>query len=326
MPKLVTVIITVYNGDKFIDRCVESVLSQQNFDINELEILIINDGSTDGSLKKINTYKSQFPKIFTVINQKNKGAANARNHGISLAKGDFLTIVDQDDWLDSNFLSQFIEALEEDTDVVQGGFSLVSENKQIIKQIFPTETEFGKFLAIPAWAKLYRTEFLRSNKINFFENNIGEDSIFTVDVIRKCRKYKTIRYAGYNNFFENLENVTNGLHKGLSPQVNFVGLLNRLKQTLDSQNSIYEYNLIRTFCYYLLSYGKYATPDRFREVYLEIFKWIKENKIYIYKNRYVWFAPSGELISARLGIKIILLVEVFRLIKPFSKIYAKGKN
>lgn len=52
MPKLVTVIITVYNGDKFIDRCVESVLSQQNFDINELEILIINDGSTDGSLKK----------------------------------------------------------------------------------------------------------------------------------------------------------------------------------------------------------------------------------------------------------------------------------
>ncbi len=322
MSKLITVIIPVYNGEDFIERCLDSVICQ-DVDRDIVEILVIDDGSRDESVKKINRYVRKNPKLITFIKKSNSGAADTRNLGISMVKTEFLTFLDQDDWLDTDFLRKNLSAASDDVDIIQGGFNLCDSKGKKIKKIYPVATEFGKFLAIPAWAKVYRTSFLMKNKIKFFDNNIGEDNVFTMHVIKKARCYKTIRYSGYNNYFDNVSSVTNSFHKGLSPKVNFMKLMNELCR-ISKDDRLFEYNMIRTAYYYLLSYGRYATSERFIEVSNEIDNWFSINGIDVYRNKYLWCGLNGEKVFVRLGICIFLIVKKIRLIKIFAIIYTKG--
>ena len=333
MPKKVSIVIPVYNamtsGGGYIHRCIQSVLGQRNFDSSDIEILIINDGSKDDSFEVLQQIERENKGKITLINQTNKGAAKTRNKAIDLAKGEYLTFLDQDDWIDSDYLSTLYKSIiSQKTDVVQSGFKLVSQSGMVKDTVMPVNKAFGKFLAIPAWAKIYRTRFLQENNIKFFSNNIGEDSIFTVDIIKKAT-YATINHAGYNNSFDNSTNVTNSLHKGLSKEVNIIGLMEELKnKTLtpgSGENDLYEYNIIRTASYYLLSYGSYATPQRFIETNGLLNDWMKENIPRHNTNKYVWLSPKGERASASLGVKIIMILNKARLVPFFARIYCKGR-
>lgn len=93
MQPLVSVIIPVYNVGKYLDECIESILSQT---ISNFEIILVDDGSTDDSLNICNKYKN---KNVIVIHQENSGVSAARNAGIKVAKSEFITFVDGDDWL-----------------------------------------------------------------------------------------------------------------------------------------------------------------------------------------------------------------------------------
>lgn len=216
MSKKVSVIIPVYNAmtssGGYIQRCIESVLNQQNLDKEDVEIIVINDGSKDNSYEVLRQIAKKNKGRITLIDQANSGAANTRNRAIDMAKGEYLTFLDQDDWIDGDYLTTLITSIvSRKTDVVQSGFKLVSQDGVVKNTVMPVDKAFGKFLSIPAWAKMYRTKFLMENNIKFFSNNIGEDSVFTIDIIKKAT-YATINYAGYNNSFDNSTNVTNSLH------------------------------------------------------------------------------------------------------------------
>ncbi len=322
MNKIITIILPVFNGEKFIERCLDSIVNQ-SVDRQLVSVLVIDDGSKDKSVDRINRYVKKYPEMIALVTKKNSGVANTRNLGISMVKTEFLTFLDQDDWLEPDFLKESLAAIADNIDVVQGGFNLCDGNGRKVKIIYPVETEFGKFLAIPAWAKIYRTDFLQKNKITFFDNNIGEDNVFTVNVIKKAR-YKAIKYAGYNYYFENDQSVTNALHKGLSSKVNFMALLDALCE-VSKNEGLLEYNIIRTAYYYLLSYGRYATLERFIEVSEVIDKWFEDNNINVYKNKWVWHKPKGEKISATIGIWLLMIVKKTHLIKLFAIIYTKGE-
>lgn len=332
MSKKVSVIIPVYNamtsGGGYIQRCIESVLNQQNLDKEDVEIIVINDGSKDNSYEVLRQIAKKNKGRITLIDQANSGAANTRNRAIDMAKGEYLTFLDQDDWIDGDYLTTLITSIvSRKTDVVQSGFKLVSQDGVVKNTVMPVDKAFGKFLSIPAWAKMYRTKFLMENNIKFFSNNIGEDSVFTIDIIKKAT-YATINYAGYNNSFDNSTNVTNSLHKGLSKEVNIIGLMEELKnKTLapgSENNDLYEYNIIRTASYYLLSYGSYAAPRRFIETNKLLNNWMNENLPHYSTNRYVWISPAGERISASFGVKIITILNKIRLVPLFARIYCKG--
>ena len=331
MKKQISIIVPVYNGQDFIRRCIDSLLSQKQIELLDIEILLINDGSKDQSLAIIEEYKKLYPKIFTIVNQKNKGAAYTRNKGIRLASGEYVSLVDQDDYVDDDYVYTLLKSIaNHEYDVVQSGFKLTNTHGNTNKTVMPINTEFGGFLAIPAWAKIYRTQFLLKNDITFFDNNIGEDSVFTTNVILSAgkKRYGTINYAGYNNYFENASNVTNTLHKGLSESVNIIALLdelNSIKSDATYSEKLLHYNIIRTTIYYLLSYGRSATSQRFLEVYDDLFSWLRKNVSGFSSNRYVIIKPKGESLSASMGIKMMILLHRLRIIPVFAKIYCKGE-
>lgn len=94
--KRVSVIIPVYNTERYLRKCLDSLLNQT---LQDIEIIVINDGSTDNSLKILEDYATAYPNLFTLINSKNQGAGKARNLGIDIAAGEYIWFVDSDDWI-----------------------------------------------------------------------------------------------------------------------------------------------------------------------------------------------------------------------------------
>ena len=123
MDKIITIIIPVFNGEKFIEKCLDSII-EQDIDRDLIDVLVIDDGSSDDSVKKINDYVDKYPKLFTMITKDNSGVADTRNLGISIAKTKFLTFIDQDDWLDRDFLKKSLLNMTDEVDVIQGGFNI----------------------------------------------------------------------------------------------------------------------------------------------------------------------------------------------------------
>jgi|GEM_PF-353316 len=330
MQKKLSIIIPIYNGERYLRRCLDSVLQQRNLDMHTVEMLLLNDGSKDSSLKILKQYAKKYPGIIKIIDQPNMGAARTRNNGIAAATAPYTMFLDQDDWIDPDYCRIFFDAISNGQyDVVYGGFRLVDEFGKMTGQRLPGSTEFDKFLFIPAWAKIHRSQFLKQHKIEFFENNIGEDNVFTAKEIATTEKYVGIAYVGYNNSFQNSGNVTNSLHKGLSKEVNFTRLLQaivELEPLRPGVKAMMKYNVLRTIAYYLFSYGRNATPKRFIEVNDEIFNWLHTNVPDFSRRACLPFGPKGENAKASLSVAALLLMNRVRLVPLFAKIYCKGKN
>ena len=110
--KKVSIIIPAYNADKWIGRCLESCIRQ---DYPKLEIIVVNDGSTDRTLEVCNNYKKKNNNVI-VINKENRGVSNSRNVGIKKSTGEYLLFVDADDYIDSNMCARLVECMKDDVD------------------------------------------------------------------------------------------------------------------------------------------------------------------------------------------------------------------
>ena len=112
----VSVIIPVYNTEDYLKECIESLVNQT---LREIEILIVNDGSTDSSLEIMKEFKNKYPNIIKIFDKVNGGQASARNYALSFAQGEYLGFVDSDDWVDITMYEEMYEKAEkEDADIV----------------------------------------------------------------------------------------------------------------------------------------------------------------------------------------------------------------
>ena len=194
MPKL-SIVIPVYNAEKYINECIDSILRNSQKSLNQTEIIIVNDGSTDHTLDKLKKYKKY--KNIHIYTTKNQGVSAARNHGIKLAKGNWITFIDADDKVTEGFIDVCNLLMNEETSLIilnrQDRLSLTRED--LIKKILSTQN----FLASPC-LKLYSTKFLKQEKILFDSRVIiGEDLLFNLSVVLKSKKieYKNIKYYLY---------------------------------------------------------------------------------------------------------------------------------
>lgn len=185
--KRLSLIIPVYNVEKYVARCVQSCL-QQNLSIEEFEIIIINDGSTDKSLDIINSLVENQINIL-VVSQDNSGLSVARNKGLSLAKGEYVWFIDSDDWIQENCLEKLYSLCGINSlDVLAIGAAEYDENKCIKRFSFAKHLESlidGKeFLlkdkfqpCVPFY--ICKREFLLKNNLYFCEGVYHEDFEFT---------------------------------------------------------------------------------------------------------------------------------------------------
>lgn len=195
----VSIIVPVYNTSDYLTRCLDSILSQT---YSNWELIIIDDGSKDNSLNICNEYASKNKQI-TVLSQVNSGVSSARNRGIEVSTGEFITFIDSDDWISPDYLEMLINKQQEtNSDIVVGNLSIVDE--EINKSIpFPSENLlltreeflklFGKLysetLISGPCVKLYSSDIIKNHSIQFDPNrNLGEDLIFNLEYLTFCNR------------------------------------------------------------------------------------------------------------------------------------------
>ena len=123
----ISVIVPVYNGEEFLSQCLDSILAQT---LQDIEILCVNDGSTDNSLKILKGYAKKDKRI-QIINQKNQGLSASRNNAMKIAKGEYLSFVDADDYINKQFLEElYNSAIKENADIALGNIIRVENGEK----------------------------------------------------------------------------------------------------------------------------------------------------------------------------------------------------
>ena len=209
MPKI-SIIVPVYNTEKYISNCIESILKQKEKDF---ELLLIDDGSKDQSGRICDTYATKDDRI-KVIHKKNGGVSSARNLGIDHAKGEMIFFIDSDDTVGSDYLKN-LEIID-DEDFVQSGVKILEND--YLKPIMTHEDIFKDYNQFwmqsrqqwPSMCCLSR-KVIEENHLRFDTNlKMGEDGLFNQIFISKCKK---IRRTTFNQYYYNSDNLESASHK-----------------------------------------------------------------------------------------------------------------
>lgn len=187
----VSVIVPIYNASEFLDRCLSSIVNQT---LKDIEIILINDGSTDDSKIIIDKYMSKYKNII-LIDKKNEGVGKARNDGIRKASGEYITFVDSDDYIKENMLEVFYEySKKHSLDMMTSLYYKVKNNKEILwkaskYKIGNVKTSPNIILAVEyaPWGKLYKRSMVIENNIFFEENKKYEDMPFVCKCLLKSK-------------------------------------------------------------------------------------------------------------------------------------------
>lgn len=194
--KKLTIIIPIYNAEKYISICIKSIIrSDKNF-----EILLVNDGSTDQSGKICEDLANNDSRI-RVIHKKNAGVSSARNEGLRHASGEYIMFVDADDMLNKDWDFILKELKNDDIYYFSKKLNQNINKEELLKYIIGFNPE-SICIAGP-FSKIFRKDFLEKNKIKFNEKLInGEDMLFNVECLVDCEKYKikTFSFYQYRNF------------------------------------------------------------------------------------------------------------------------------
>ncbi|KKP68309.1 MAG: Cell-wall biogenesis glycosyltransferase [Candidatus Moranbacteria bacterium GW2011_GWE1_35_17] len=323
MDKKISIIIPVYNAQKTIAKCLNSILGNSFYDY---EILLINDGSSDGSQKILESYLDKFPDKIRVFEQENQGVAKARNLGILLSQGEYIVFIDNDDFIDKEYLKIFAEAISAgDLDLVLGGYRRTTLEK-VLYEMRLASTEWSKYMIMAPWAKIYKKDFLVKNKIEFLDNNIGEDVYFNLLAVNLSDKISIINYCGYNWFY-NLQSVSNAKQKEMKNNLNVKKLLEashgRLLEMGVSNKKEVEFYFIRYIIWYLLYTGRKSAYHQVSQEFGSLFNWLKVKYPKFEKNYGIsLFSPEGETLRNRLIVYIFMGLYRLRLIRLFFRGYA----
>ena len=191
----VSIIIPIFNSEKYLTRCLNSLINQS---LKEIEIICINDGSTDKSLSILEDFAKKDERI-VILNQENKGQSIARNEGINIAKGEYIGFVDSDDWVDLDFFEKLYKSAKSNNcDIASAGIIRLHKfnkkyylkyNKEII-----TENTNEKFeiCDVPElsyiWNKIYKLSEFRKNNFSFTPGIYYEDVIITPKLLFFMKK------------------------------------------------------------------------------------------------------------------------------------------
>lgn len=214
--KKITVIIPMHNTEEYIERCIRSVINQT---YKNLEIIIVNDGSTDDSLQICERLKGEDTRI-KIINQENKGVSGARNAGLESATGEYIGFIDSDDFLEKNMYEKLIGYIEKyDADfasaraymIDRNGILEVSHYNNYVDS-FEDEKSILKsyvdgFLTIAVWDKLFKREAI--GNIRFDSTVFCEDAKFVLDVCSKVKKVVCTSERLYNHLRRTGNSLTN---------------------------------------------------------------------------------------------------------------------
>jgi glycosyltransferase involved in cell wall biosynthesis len=235
--KKISIIVPIYNVQEYLEKCLTSIILQT---YNNLEIILVNDGSKDDCDKIISSF-SERDYRFKLINQKNEGLSSARNTGLDVASGDFIMFIDSDDWVDSNYVSTLLSKMDEGFDMVmvpyfrayqnhlepryfgwQGEYSALEIKRRLLglyKEELKDPSQADSMVTV--WGKLYNAKVIKQNKLKFVDTNIigsAEDLLINLQYIQHVEKVFIIDNPMYFYRKDNLVSFTKNYRPKLLKQ------------------------------------------------------------------------------------------------------------
>lgn len=297
---LISVIVPVYNVEKYLNRCVDSIINQT---YSNLEIILIDDESTDTSGKICDEYKEKDERIH-VIHQKNGGAATARNAGLNIALGKYIMFVDADDYVDKNICYHLLQTLiETNSECCFCGYKTFDENNDKIKEyaVKRRNTLTGidalrkRYIdnlnyinVVEPWGKLFKSDMWEN--LRFSDGMYYEDLDIVPYLYLECSKVTIENYAGYYYFLRD-ESCSRGTGKDDKRYVDSLKIRNKhieLYKKYDTK--LYEKNIEILLELIFTSFKNNWVPKKYIELSNELFhKYRKECKIHSLKIKIRYF-------------------------------------
>ncbi len=332
----ISVIIPVYNAQQYLKKCLDSLI-QQSF--QDFEAVLVNDGSTDDSLKILNEYADKYPEKFKVFTKENGGQSSARNLAFHYISGKYVTFLDSDDYYNSDYLEiLYHSAKKNDSDMVISGQNKVDEQGNVLERIEYRKNKKGECILrrLNFSGKLYKTDFLKKHNMRFAEGKIYEDNPFNFVTIGLADNLTVLPYVGYNQIVHPGSTTTKQIsedklpYKEIEEAIRYV--VENQKDTNDK--AVFEYTILSFFTYFIFKANKqhmYLDLEGRKsnqEVINHLCEFVLSNlKKYFpgyWKNPYLGIFKNPELqLTQRVGAVIFVFLCRTNLLKKFAKLYYK---
>lgn len=317
MPK-VSVIIPVYNVEKYLRRCLDSIMVQ---DYDDFEVICVNDCSPDSSEQIIAEYESRYPgKVRGLKNPENMGQGRSRIHGLRESTGEYIIFLDSDDHIKPDYIRTYVNAIEgTDLDMVIGGY--VRDVDGVYTDC-PVLDSIWSVVTYPvAWGKIFARKFLVDNDIHFTHVRQGEDVFFSLNVFYYVQKYKVINYCGYY-YYLNRNSTTTSMNYDKNFEEVVVKMFDLFMEKCDLQmvsqgkRDIIEYTYLANMINALITYGHGGKIARMKKKYDFYMSDMKKRFPEYKKNPHIGiFKPKGQTLKIRLGVGVVMLLHRIRLDK-----------
>lgn len=324
---LVSIIIPVYNAEKFIEN---TILNLNNQTYENIEVIAINDGSKDNTKVVLdNLMKRDDLHIkFRVIHQENMGICHTRNNGMRLAEGKYIAFVDHDDSMMPNAIELLVARAEaENADMVMGGFELIDKDGKVLEHRPLDPTDSWSLFSINApWGRIFKREIIEKHDVKFFITKISEDFYFNYLYMSYCDKIEVIPQVVYQWLYS-AGSESHANMSQYSEDRDVLIMLTALLKDMKSDNKLpkeyVEYGLIKHVFWYMFYVSRSASKDILSQIYDRCTSWLDLNCPNYKKNSLVSFGrPVSEGLVQRVFVKMVVTFEKMHILKPFLHIYA----
>lgn len=217
----VSIIVPIYNVEKQLRRCLDSLVNQKTNNLIETQIILVNDGSTDNSGYISKEYANKYSDKITYLEKENGGLSDARNFGVKYADGDYISFVDSDDYISKDLYLQLLPYMNEQYDMLKIKIAKVTENEEVIEKNY--SPEFYKkngeeafsilyksdVMTEVAWGYIYKKSFYVENNFEFTKELYHEDFGLIPLIILKANKIASTN-VGYYNYVQTENSITRG--------------------------------------------------------------------------------------------------------------------
>lgn len=286
MPKI-SVIVPVYNTEKYLEKCISSIIKQQ---VDDYEVIFVNDGSTDNSEEILKKYENINLKKFRYYYKENGGLSDARNFGVKQATGDYICFIDSDDYIDENLFENLEKYINEYVDLIKYKCVRVDENYNEIEKVngFEFETASGEeafnklygkdVLLETAWLYLYKRSFWEENNFKFPIKKYHEDWALIPYVLLSAKTVISTNIYGYY-YVQSVDSITRNnseekiCRRAYDMLEHYDSLINKLEQLEVSDISKENFKIYMSNCIIL---KLEELPQKYHNSYI---KEIKKRKI-----------------------------------------------
>lgn len=322
--EIVSVIIPVYNNADYVEKCIRSVMNQS---WRNLDIIVVDDGSSDGSEDILDKLAAVDNRI-RLVHQDNHGVAAARNKGLELAQGQFLTFVDGDDYIDRNYIQRLLRRQRETgAELVICGLEFVDKEGHVIKRIIPKRYERFQHEEWPMMlsavcSHLYKRELWNKSGIRFSEGERGEDMPISLYFAAMCDKISVLSSGGYA-YVQHKSSAAHrfrGLREYRLPYKGMEEVLLRIRsEGLKNDQEFHEVFVMRILALCLFSLARGASSAKKREL-CRFIQHVLRDYIpdYSANKKTRLFSGLDFPLNQRLAIKIFVLLANTKLLYPFS--------